>query len=65
MSALVAVHAWRDPSSHWIGQGTRLEFDHWRAEGVIGDDVQLAELLGHEPASEDERRKAAWAREMA
>lgn len=66
MSGLVPVHTWRFASDRaWYGQGTRLEFDHWRAEGVIGDDVEFAELLCHEPASEDERRKAAWARELA
>lgn len=62
---LVPVHTWRHADGHWHGQGTALEFEHWRAEGIIPDDVEPAELLGHEPASEDDKRRKAWALEVA
>lgn len=44
-----------------VGCGTKVEFDYWTEQGVFEGYV-LGEVLCHEPASEDERRKAAWAK---
>jgi hypothetical protein len=57
----VPVYEWLDESGQPNGLGTKLEFDHWRAEGVIPETDRLGGVLCHEPAIEDERRKAAWA----
>lgn len=58
---LVAIHTWRFADGEWYGQGTALEFNYWREQGIIPDDVSEAELLGYEHASEDRKREAAWA----
>jgi hypothetical protein len=40
-----------------MGCGTKIEFDKWSDAGD-----QLGDIIAYEPASEDERRKAAWAK---
>jgi len=59
--ATVPVYTWRFDDGAWYGQGTQAEFDHWRSQGIIPDDVKTAELLGYELASDDDRRKKVWA----
>lgn len=57
---MVPVYEWFDGDVE-IGLGTELEFNHWRAEGVLGETARLGDVLGQEPASEDEKRMALWA----
>jgi hypothetical protein len=45
-----------------IGCGTKFEFEYLKAEGILPEETALGEVIGCEPASEDERRKAAWAK---
>lgn len=40
-----------------MGCGTQVEFDKWSDEGD-----RIGKIIAYEPASEDERRKAAWAK---
>lgn len=59
----VPVYAWLMGEEE-IGCGTQVEFDHWSAEGtLIG--VTRGPVLCYEPASEDARRMAAWAKVAA
>lgn len=43
-----------------FGCGTALELRYWQQEGIIDPEARLGKLIGHEPASEDERRKSCW-----
>lgn len=54
------VHEWLAADGTVIGLGTAFELDHWKAEGVSRPDERLGKIICHEPAGEDERRKAAW-----
>jgi hypothetical protein len=47
-----------------VGLGTKVELDHWTAEGVM-ENVTLGEVLCYEDPSEDEKRKIAWAKQAA
>lgn len=58
------IFNFHDADNRIIGCGTQAELDHWTAEGVMAG-VRTGRQIGAEPASEDERRKAAWAREAA
>lgn len=44
-----------------MGCGTQAELDYWTAEGVFVDYVRGG-ILGYEPASMDDKRRAAWAK---
>jgi hypothetical protein len=55
----VPVYEWLLADGTPIGCGTKLEMDYWTAEGVFVG-YRLGKVLCQEPASEDERRKAAW-----
>lgn len=57
----VAVHEWKYADGVVAGCGTVAEHAHWTAEGTL-DGVMLGGIIGFEPASEDARRAAAWAR---
>lgn len=61
--APVPVYEWLSADGFPMGCGTQVEFDHWAAEGVNAPGEKLGKILCYEPASMDERRKAAWARE--
>lgn len=61
MSKVVPVYDWLQ-DGHSIGLGTKVELDHWTAAGVMKG-VTLGAVLDYEPASEDEKRKAVWAKE--
>lgn len=56
----VTVYDWVLADGTPFGCGTALEFDYWTREGVNPQGSRLADVITHEPASEDERRKAAW-----
>lgn len=56
----VPVYDWVLENGRPFGCGTALEFNYWSSEGVIPQGSRLAKVITHEPASEDERRKAAW-----
>ena len=43
-----------------FGCGTALELRYWQQEGIIDPEARIGNLIGHEPASEDERRKTCW-----
>lgn len=53
----ISVHEWTYPDGKTFGCGTKVEFDYWKAEGVIDPESVFGECLGQEPASEDERRR--------
>lgn len=57
---MVDVYLWllADGTEH--GCGTEAEFNHWRGEGVLPAEAKLGGVIAQEPASEDERRAAAW-----
>jgi hypothetical protein len=57
----VPVYEWLLADGTPFGCGTKVEFDYWLSEGVNEADSRLGDIMGHEPASEDERRKLAWA----
>lgn len=56
---LVDVAEWR-ADGVWIGIGTRVEFDHWKDEGVVPDEATFGPVVGREPASNDADRKSLW-----
>ncbi len=58
---MVNVYEWQLSDGTVTGLGTQVEFEHWQSEGVIEANAKLGAVLCQEPASEDERRKAAWA----
>lgn len=60
MQNTVPVYEWAYPDGTTFGCGTRVEFDYWKAEGVIDPEAVFGKLLGHEPASEDDRRRKCW-----
>jgi hypothetical protein len=57
----VPVHEWV-LDGRVTGCGTELELQHWKDEGVFNPAMTLGSILCYEPASEDARRKAAWAK---
>lgn len=48
-----------------FGCGTSLELSYWQSEGVMDATDKLGKVIGYEPPSKDERRKAAWMLEAA
>jgi hypothetical protein len=56
----VPVYEWLDEDGRPSGCGTAVEMEYWKAEGVFREGEKLGKVLCYEPASEDERRKAAW-----
>lgn len=64
MTTTNPVHEFLDADGETVGCGTKLEFDHWTAEGVMVD-CSLGAVISHEPAEMDEQRKASWAKELA
>lgn len=56
----VPVYEWLLADGTSIGCGTKLEMEYWQAQGVNRADDRLGEVLCHEPASEDDRRRKAW-----
>jgi hypothetical protein len=56
----VPVYEWQFADGSAFGLGTEVEFNYWRDEGVNPADAKLGPVLCHEPASEDDRRRAAW-----
>jgi len=57
----VEVYEWVFEDGVSFGCGTKAEFDYWTAEGVNPEGSKLGAVIGREPASEDDRRRAAWA----
>jgi len=62
MSITNPVHEFLDADGETVGCGTKLELDHWTAEGVMVD-CSLGAVVTHEPAEMDEQRKVEWALE--
>ena len=58
--AIVPVFEWQYSDGKPFGVGTRVEFDYWRDMGVNPDDAQLGPVICHEPAIQDQQRKAQW-----
>lgn len=58
---IVAVHEWLADDGTVLGCGTACELEHWKSQGVNADGDRLGNIIAHEPASEDARRRAAWA----
>ena len=59
----VPVHEWIYADGHVAGVGTAAELQHWVAEGVFADgELSLGNVVCHEPASEDARRRVVWAK---
>lgn len=56
----VPVYEWT-LGGEWFATGTQAETDYWTAEGVYPPELERGALVGHEDASEDDRRKLAWA----
>lgn len=54
---MVPVYEWLLADGTPTGCGTEVEFNHWKGEGD-----RLGAVLTFEPASEDARRVAAWAK---
>lgn len=59
-SAIVPVFEWLYSDGKPFGCGTQVEFDYWREMGVNPDDAQTGRVICHEPAIQDEQRKAQW-----
>lgn len=57
---IVPVYEWVFSDGKPFGCGTKCELAYWQREGIVDPDARLGMVLGHEPASEDERRKAMW-----
>ena len=57
---MVEVFEFLDANGNVIGCGTRVEFDHWTAEGTF-DGYSIGKRIAWEKPQLDERRKAAWA----
>ncbi len=55
----VPVYEWQ-LDGRGVGLGTKVEFDYWASEGVLADGTTLGDVLGYEPAANDETRKAQW-----
>lgn len=58
-TATVPVYEFQLADGTPVGCGTQVELDYWTAEGVM-DGYQLGPVLGHEPASEDDKRRKLW-----
>lgn len=58
-AATVPVYEWIEAGEP-VGCGTALELNHWTAEGIFVG-TALGNVLTHEPASMDERRRVEWA----
>lgn len=58
--ATVSVYDFVFADGSSFGCGTELELRYWQREGIIDPDARLGELIGQEPASEDDRRKSCW-----
>lgn len=43
-----------------IGCGTALELAYWSEQGVFPAGAETGPIIGYEPPSKDERRKADW-----
>lgn len=63
-TATVPVYEFQLADGTVMGCGTQAELDYWTAEGVM-EGYQLGRVLGHEPASMDDKRRAAWTKEAA
>lgn len=60
MAATINVYDFIFADGTSFGCGTACELAFWQREGIIDPDARLGRVIGHEPASEDERRKALW-----
>jgi hypothetical protein len=60
MSNVVEVFEWAYTDGTVFGCGTKVEFDYWKAEGVIDPEAVFGKSIGFEPASEDDRRRKCW-----
>jgi len=56
----VAIHDWQFADGTSFGCGTACELAYWQAEGIVDPEAKLGRVIGDEPQSEDERRKALW-----
>lgn len=56
----VPVYDWLLADGTPFGCGTHVEFDYWNDEGANPASLTLGKVICHEPASEDESRKACW-----
>lgn len=61
----VPVYEFLNADGTVTGCGTAREMQFWKAEGVFAEGDKLGAILCQEPASEDERREAAWAKQLA
>ena len=59
-SDTVEIHEWLFADGASFGCGTPLELAYWQREGIVDPEARLGPVIGHEPASEDARRKALW-----
>jgi hypothetical protein len=58
--ATVEVHEWLFADGTSLGCGTPCELAYWQQEGIVDPEARLGRVIGLEPASEDDRRKALW-----
>jgi len=43
------------------GCGTAAEFAHWNEMGIFGEGARLGDVIGQEPAANDDARRIQWA----
>lgn len=60
--AQVPVYEFLTASGTLVGCGTQVELDYWSANDGPMAGFRVGKIISYEPASEDERRKAAWAK---
>jgi hypothetical protein len=58
---MVPVYTFLLANGTETGCGTEVEFNHWNAMGVFGEGARLGDVICHEPAANDDKRKAQWA----